>query len=322
MNYNRLGKAGIRVSELSFGSWLTFGDVLDREDVKKCIRLAFDQGVNLFDTAEVYGGGEAEDLLGQALQDYRREDLVVSTKIFWGGSGPNDQGLSRKHIMEGTKNSLKRLKMDYVDLLFCHRPDPNTPLEETVCAMDRVVRSGLAFYWGTSEWSPLQIEQAHMVARQINATPPVVEQPEYSMFHRDRVEQEYAPMYEKFGMGTTIWSPLAQGLLSGKYNEKIPPGSRFDKSKHLKQSLTKEKKLNLKHLGEIAKDLDCSMAQLAIAWCLKNPYVSSVITGASRPEQLQENLLAVQVKEKLDPEVMERIERILEPNHEVVSRST
>jgi voltage-dependent potassium channel beta subunit len=314
MLYRHLGKSGLKISELSFGSWITFGDSLGIKEVKECIQAAFDKGVNFFDNAEAYAQGKSEELMGEALKDFRREDLVVSTKIFWGGEGPNDTGLSRKHILEGTKNSLRRLKMDYVDLIFCHRPDPHTPMEEVVRAMDYLVRQGFAFYWGTSEWEALQIEQAYMVARQIGAVPPLMEQPEYNMFKRGRVEQEYLPMYDKFGMGTTTWSPLAQGLLTGKYNDGVPAASRFESNTWLKNTLTDESISKVKALSEIAKKIHCSMAQLALAWCLKNPHVSTVITGATSVKQIEENMKAVDLKERLTPEVMWEIENILQNN--------
>ncbi len=208
MEYRHLGKSGLRVSALSFGSWITFGETLDLANVKECMAAAFDQGVNFFDNAEAYGGGVAELLMGQAIKEYRREDLVLSTKIFWGGEGPNDRGLGFKHIVEGTKKSLQRLQVDYVDLIYCHRPDPHTPIEETVRAMDHLIRDGLVFYWGTSEWSAEQIRQAHTIAREIGCRPPTMEQPEYNLFHRHRVEVEYAPLYQSYGLGITSWSCL------------------------------------------------------------------------------------------------------------------
>lgn len=311
MRYSNLGRSGIKVSELAFGSWLTFGDQLNLSRARECIKAAMDCGVNFFDNAEVYANGVAEEIMGEVLKDYRREDLVISTKIFWGGKSPNDTGLSWKHLMEGTKNSLKRLQLDYVDLLFCHRPDPTTPIEETVRAMDVIVRSGLAFYWGTSQWSCLELEQAHLVARQINAIPPVMEQPEYNMLKRDRLEKEYLPIFEKFGMGTTTWSPLAQGLLTGKYNDSIPSGTRFEKKLSLKQTLTEENVAKIKSLCTVADKLGCTMAQLALAWCMKNPHVSTVITGATNIEQIHENMKAVEVKDRLSDGLMEEIEQIL-----------
>jgi len=311
MQYNRLGKAGIKVSELSFGSWVTFGKQMDVEKVKQCMRTAFEHGINFFDNAEVYAKGQAEILMGEALQDFRREDLVISTKLFWGGDGPNDTGLSRKHLLEGTEASLERMQLDYVDLIFCHRPDPNTPIEETVLAMDYIIRNGYALYWGTSEWSAEQIEMAYLTAKELNCIPPSMEQPEYNMFHRQRVEQEYAPLYKKYGLGTTIWSPLASGLLTGKYNNGIPTESRLAREAWLIPQDFAERVEKVKRLNEVAQALDCTLAQLALAWCLKNPQVSTVITGASRVEQLLENLVALQVKDKLTEDVMAQIQTIL-----------
>ncbi|SHE57550.1 voltage-dependent potassium channel beta subunit, animal [Marinitoga hydrogenitolerans DSM 16785] len=317
MEYRRLGKAGIKVSELSFGSWLTFGNQLDVENVKACMREAFNHGVNFFDNAEAYANGLSESLMGMALKEYRRTDLVISTKIFWGGNGPNDRGLSRKHLLEGTWNSLKRLQLDYVDLIFCHRPDPDTPIEETVLAMDYIIRNGLAMYWGTSEWSAEQIEAAFEAAEKLNCIPPTMEQPQYNMFVREKVEKEFKPLYEKYGLGLTTWSPLASGILTGKYNDGIPEDSRLAKFSRLAENM-KEKGLlsdenieKVRKLSAIAKDLDATMAQLALAWLLKNQNVSTVITGASRVEQVKDNMKAVEIKEKLSDEIMEEIEKIL-----------
>ncbi len=311
MEYRRLGKSGLKVSELSFGSWITFGANLDLEGVRQCMRTAFDHGVNFFDNAEAYAGGVSELLMGEVLKDYRREDLVVSTKIFWGGKGPNDTGLNRKHLIEGTKNALKRLQLDYVDLVFCHRPDPTTPIEETVQAMDIIVRSGLAFYWGTSEWSSDEIDQAYRIAHNLGAIPPTMEQPEYNMFRRDKVEDEFAPLYAKYGLGTTIWSPLESGILTGKYNNGVPKGSRLHLHPELRGRLVEDKIGVLKNLETASKELGCSMAQLAIAWCLKNPNVSTVITGATNVDQVKENMKAIEVKQLLTEESMEMIENIL-----------
>jgi len=247
-------------------------------------------------------------------QGWRREELVVSTKIFWGGSGPNDTGLSHKHIIEGTNAALKRLQMDYVDLIFCHRPDPNTPIEETVRAMDIVIKQGKAFYWGTSEWSAAEIMRADGIARQYGLTPPAMEQPQYNMFHRERFEKEYAPLYRDLGYGTTIWSPLASGLLSGKYNDGIPADSRAALKGYewLQRGITPERIEKVRALKPIADDLGATMSQLALAWCLANPNVSTVITGASRAEQVTENMKALEIVPKLTDDVLERIEAVLE----------
>jgi voltage-dependent potassium channel beta subunit len=311
MQYNKLGKHGIRLSELGFGSWITFAKQLHLNEIKECMHLAFDHGINFFDNAESYAHGESETLMGKATKEFRREDLVISTKIFWGGNGPNDTGLSRKHLIEGTKNSLKRLHMSYVDLLFCHRPDPETPLEETVLAMDYLVRNGYAFYWGTSEWSVLQIEAAYQIAEKLGCITPSMEQPKYNLFFREHLDKEYLPLFKKYGMGTTIWSPLASGILSGKYDHGIPPDSRLAHEAWLIPNNFQEQVDKVKSLAKIANDLNCTMAQLALAWCLKNPHVTSVITGATKKEQLLENLGAIEAKRKLTEDIMKAIDAIL-----------
>jgi voltage-dependent potassium channel beta subunit len=311
MHYNKLGKAGIKLSEISFGSWITFAKQLDINAVKEFMHIAFDHGINFFDNAEGYAHGEAEILMGKISKEFRREDLVISTKIFWGGNGPNDTGLSRKHLLEGTRNSLRRLQMDYVDLLYCHRPDPDTAIEETVLAMDYLVRNGYALYWGTSEWSCEQIETAYQLAEELGCIKPSMEQPRYNMFFREHLENDYLPLFKRYGMGTTIWSPLASGVLSGKYDHGIPPDSRLAKEAWLIPNNFQEEIAKVKEISKIADSLSCTTAQLAIAWCLKNPHVSSVITGASRKEQLLENLEAIEVKSLLTPEIMTIIDNIL-----------
>lgn len=320
MEYRNLGKSGLKVSALSLGAWVTFGDQIGVDTAYECMAAAYEAGVNFFDNAEVYAEGKAETIMGQVLKraGWKRSDLVISTKIFWGGDGPNDTGLSRKHIVEGVDAALERLQLDYVDLVFCHRPDIHTPVEETVWAMNHILNQGKAFYWGTSEWNAQQITEAHAVARREHLIPPTMEQPQYNMFHRARVESEYAPLYREFGLGTTIWSPLASGFLTGKYNRGIPEGSRLDMEGYewLKRELESEEgqeKINkVRQLEPLAAELDCTMAQLAIAWCLKNPNVSTVITGASRVEQVHENMKTLELSEKLTPEILERIETILE----------
>lgn len=308
MEYRKLGRSGLKLSELSFGSWLTFGENLDVKNALQCMKVAFDNGVNFFDNAEVYGHGKSEEVMGKALKEFKRTDLVISTKIFWGGDSPNDTGLSWKHLVEGTKRSLKRLDLDYVDLLFCHRPDPTTPIEETVRAMDFIIKSGFAFYWGTSEWSAEEINQAYELAYKYNCVPPTMEQPQYNMLHRQRFEVEYSPLYEKWGLGTTIWSPLASGFLTGKYLNGIPKNSRLSQHEWLKERFMQEEMANaVKDLSIIAGDIGCSLAQLAIAWCLMNQNVSTVILGATNTKQLEENLLAAKFKEKLTPEIMGRV---------------
>ena len=298
MEYRRLGKAGIKVSALSLGAWVTYGGQVGEEVAEKCMTAAYEHGVNFFDNAEAYAGGNAETVMGNVIKKvgWRREDLVVSTKIFWGGPGPNNTGLSHKHIIEGVNSALKRLQMDYVDLVFCHRPDRNTPIEETVRAMDLVVRSGKAYYWGTSEWSAAEIMRADGLARQYGLTPPMMEQPQYNMFERSRFEKEYDLLYHELGYGTTIWSPLASGLLSGKYNDGIPEGSRATLEGYdwLRTNvITPERVEKVKLLAPVAAELGCTLAQLSLAWCLKNPHVSTVITGASRAEQVHENMKAL-----------------------------
>ncbi|WP_143815263.1 potassium channel beta subunit family protein [Longibacter salinarum] len=317
MQYRRLGRSGLQVSALSFGSWVTFGDQIDVDRAAECMQVAYEHGVNFFDNAEAYANGKSELMMGEIFHSkgWKRSDLVVSTKIFWGGDGPNDRGLSRKHVLEGTYAALDRLQMDYVDLVFCHRPDLHTPVEETVRAMSYLVEQGYAMYWGTSEWSAEQIRHAHGIARQYNLVPPTMEQPQYNMFHRDRVESEYAPLYHDVGLGTTIWSPLASGLLTGKYNDGIPEDSRLATAGYewLKdQVLIEERIEKVRKLSDIADQVDASMAQLALAWCLTNDDVSTVITGASRPEQVEENMQAIEVADRLTDTHIDSIEAILD----------
>lgn len=318
MNYRRLGKAGIKVSELSLGAWVTYGGQVGEQVARDCMTAAYEAGVNFFDNAEGYAQGNAETVMGNVIKQlgWRRESIVVSTKIFWGGDGPNDTGLSHKHVIEGVNNALRRLQMDYVDLVFCHRPDPNTPIEETVRAMDIVIKQGKAFYWGTSEWSAAEIMRADTIARQYGLTPPSMEQPQYNMFTRERFEQEYAPLYKELGYGTTIWSPLASGLLTGKYNNGIPNDSRAALKGYewLQKGITPERIDKVRKIKPLADELGASMAQLALAWCLKNPHVSTVITGASRAEQVTENMKALEIAPKLTPEIMARIDSILDNN--------
>ncbi len=317
MNYRRLGTSGLQLSELSLGAWVTYGGQVGEEVALKCMSAAQDAGVNFFDNAEAYAHGNAETVMGNVIkkQGWPRESLVISSKVFWGGDGPNQSGLSRKHVYQACRNSLKRLQLDYLDLFFCHRPDPNTPIEETVRAMDDLIHQGLILYWGTSEWSAADIMRAHALAREHGLTPPTMEQPQYNMLHRDRVESEYLPLYREIGLGTTIWSPLASGLLSGKYNKGIPAGSRATLPGYdwlREHVITPQNIKKVKELEPITKDLDCTMAQLALAWCLKNPNVSTVMTGASRVEQVKENMKALEVVPKLESNVMDRIEEILE----------
>ena len=316
MRYRRLGKSGLKVSELSYGAWVTVGGQIGEDPTYECMKAAYDAGVNFFDNAEAYANGNAEIVMGKAIRraEWRRESIVVSTKIFWGGEGPNDKGLSHKHVIEGVNAALRRLGLEYVDLAFCHRPDPETPIEETVRAMDVLVRQGKIFYWGTSEWSAADILRAHGLAKENGLTPPVMEQPQYNMLHRRRMELEYLPLFRELGYGTTIWSPLASGVLTGKYNDGIPKGSRLDlpNMKWLGEHVLGDERIaKVKKLEPIAKDLGVTLAQLAIAWCLKNENVSSVITGASRAAQVTENVKAADVVAKLTADVMKTIDAAL-----------
>lgn len=316
MEYRRLGKAGLKVSALSLGAWVTYGGQVGEDVAESCMSAAYEAGVNFFDNAEAYADGNAEIVMGNVIKKlgWRRESIVVSTKIFWGGDGPNDLGLSHKRVLEGVDNALRRLQLEYVDLVFCHRPDPDTPIEETVRAMDVVIRQGKAFYWGTSEWSAADVIRADGIARRYGLTPPTMEQPQYSMLWRDRVEREYLPLYRELGLGTTIWSPLASGILTGKYNDGVPAGSRVATEGYewLGRELTDERIATVRALEPVASELGCTLAQLALAWCLRNPDVSTVITGASRAGQVAENMRALEILPLLTDDVLERIETILQ----------
>ncbi|MFN8737558.1 MAG: potassium channel beta subunit family protein [Betaproteobacteria bacterium] len=322
MNYRRLGRSGLKVSELSFGSWVTYGNQVDRRAARELMAAAFDAGVNFFDNAEIYARGESETIMGAVLKDlaWPRIDYVVSTKFYWGmRTGPNNSNtLNRKYLLDAIDGSLRRLQLDYVDLVFCHRPDPHTPLEETVWAMSDLIDRGKALYWGTSEWSADEIRAAWLIADKRNLRPPVMEQPQYNLFHRKRVEQEYARLYEDIGLGLTTWSPLASGLLTGKYRNGIPADSRgaVDSYAFLRELLTDPGKNGLVgQLEGVAQDLGCTLAQLALAWCLKNPHVSTVITGASRVAQVTENMQAAEVAKRLDAAALARIDAIIGSNH-------
>ena len=317
MNYRRLGRSGLKVSELSFGSWVTYGNQLDTSAARECMAAAWDRGVNFFDNAEVYAGGKSEEIMGEALKKlaWPRLKYIVSTKFFWGiTDGPNEKStLNRKYLMNAIDGSLERLQLDYVDLVYCHRPDPNTPLEETVWAMHDMIERGKALYWGTSEWSAAEIMGAWQIAERLHLRKPVVEQPEYNLFHRQRVEEEYARLYDEIGLGLTTWSPLASGLLTGKYRKGIPADSRgaIPRMKFLLADLTDKRKNEIVgELEPVARELGCTLAQLAIAWCARNPRVSTVITGASRAAQVEENLKAADVIARLTPAVMARIDEI------------
>ncbi len=320
MEYRQLGSSGLRLSALSFGAWVTFGEQVNEDSAGSCMQAAFDAGVNFFDNAEAYAQGQAETMMGNIIckKGWKRSDLVVSTKLFWGGKGPNDVGLSRKHIMEGAHAALARLQMDYVDLIYCHRPDILTPVEETVRAMSDLISQGKALYWGTSEWPADRIRHACEIARREHLVAPTMEQPQYNMLVRDRVEREYADLYADCGLGTTIFSPLASGLLTGKYNDDVPAGTRLAMEQYgwlRDRRDSDEGRRNIekvRQLAPVAAELGCTQAQLALAWCLTCPHVSTVITGASRPEQVKENMKALTVVEQLTPEVLERIEGILD----------
>jgi len=318
MNYRRLGRSGLRVSELSFGSWVTYGNQLGNDLARECMAAAFDAGVNFFDNAEVYAKGASETIMGAVLKKmgWRRSSYIISTKFFWGlHDGPNEKStLNRKYLMQAIDGSLARLGLDYVDLVYCHRPDPETPLEETVQAMSDMIAAGKANYWGTSEWSAAEIAAAWHIADRHHWHKPVTEQPQYNLLHRDRVEREYARLYADLGIGTTVWSPLASGLLTGKYNEGIPADSRGTLKGYewLAERLTEPARIaKVKRLMPIAQELGCTLAQMSLAWCLKNPHVSTVITGASRPAQVRENMQALGVVGKLEPEIMARIDSIV-----------
>ncbi|KAI1086957.1 Aldo/keto reductase [Rostrohypoxylon terebratum] len=325
MQFRHLGPTGLKVSVLSLGGWLTYGGTEKGEIVKKCLETAWNHGINTFDTAETYANGESEVEMGQALKelDWPRDEYVLTTKIFFGTGRkePNTRGLSKKHIVEGLKSSLARLQQPYVDVVFAHRPDPATPMKEIVEGFTQVIQNlNLAYYWGTSEWSATQIMEATQIAERYNLIAPVVEQPQYNAFHRQRFEVEYAPLFNQFKYGTTIWSPLASGLLTGKYNDGIPEGSRFAKHgdffsntiKSLQNEEGKAKIEKVKKLTAVAERLGGSTASLALAWTLKNPNVSTVILGATKVEQIEENVKALKFAEKLTPEVMEEIEKILD----------
>lgn len=318
MRYRRLGRSGLKVSELSFGSWVTYGNQMHEGLARECMAAAHDAGVNFFDNAEVYAKGQAETIMGDALRKlgWRRASYIVSTKFFWGlYDGPNEKNtLNRKYLMQAIDGSLSRLGLDHVDIAFCHRPDPETPIEETVRAMHDMITAGKVLYWGTSEWSAGEIAAACAIADRHHLHRPVTEQPQYNLFHRERVEIEYARLYDDLGIGTTTWSPLASGLLTGKYSAGVPSDSRaaIKGFEWLAERILEPTRLaKVQSLVPLAHELGCTLAQLSIAWCLENPHVSTVITGASRPSQVVENLRALDVVGKLTPEVMARIDAIV-----------
>ncbi len=323
MKYRRLGKAGVKVSELSFGSWLTFGNQISDDMAEALMRKSHDSGVNFFDNAEAYARGRSELVMGKILKKvgWPRDTWLVSSKVFFGAAPepqkPNQYGLSRKHVYEACHDALRRLQVDYLDFFFCHRPDSETPIEETVRVMSDLIAQGKVLYWGTSEWSAQEIMQACMVATQFNLIPPTMEQPQYSLLVRERVEKEYARLYSEIGLGTTVWSPLASGLLTGKYNQGIPNESRlaFEENEWLRDYVLSDERLaKVRELAAVASDLGISQAVLAVAWCLKNPNVSTVILGASKEHQLEETLTASEAAEKITPDVLEKIEQLLQNN--------
>ena len=319
MEYRRLGRSGLKVSEFSFGAWVTFGKQVGEDDAASMMAAAYDNGINFFDNAEGYERGNAELVMGEALSrlGWARDTYAVSSKVFWGGDGPMNRGLSRKHVTDAAHAAIKRLRVDYLDLYFCHRPDLDTPIEETVWAMHNLITQGKVLYWGTSEWTSQQLTEAYAAARQYNLTPPTMEQPEYNLFTRQKVESDYLPIYELYGLGTTIWSPLASGLLTGKYNDGVPADSRMNLPGYewLKARLdTPEGKARIdkvKALAVLAKEAGLPIHHLALLWCNANPHVSTVILGASKKSQLLDNIKALESKKKMTPELMGRIEAIV-----------
>ena len=320
MNYRRLGKSGLQVSELSFGAWVTFAQQVTNDTAEQLMTTAYDAGVNFFDNAEAYAAGKAEIVMGEILKKkaWPRDTFIVSSKVFWGGDLPNQEGLSRKRVFEACHAALRRLQVDYLDLYFCHRADPNTPIEETVRAMGDLVAQGKVLYWGTSSWGPDEIKEAYRIARELGVATPTMEQPQYNMFHRTRVEKELTPLYQHIGLGTTIWSPLASGLLTGKYNDGDPGGTRISLENYewLRQQFetdeARQRLAKVKDLAQVAHDLGTTLPRLGLGWCLKNPNVSTVITGASKPEQVKENMKAADLVPQLTDDVMQRIEGILQ----------
>jgi len=321
MEYRYMGKTGLQLSLLSFGSWVSFHKQIDDSIADELMGIAYDHGVNFFDNAEVYALGESEKMMGRVLRkkNWDRTSYTVSSKAFWGWRGkhnkPNQTGLSRKHLVEACHEALGRLQMDYLDMFFCHRPDKSVPIEETVWTMHNLIQQGKILYWGTSEWSGVEIMEAHRVAHQYGLIGPSMEQPQYNLFERNKMENEFLMIFKTVGMGTTIWSPLASGLLSGKYNDGIPEGSRFGLSGFdwLKERWMKDNFMEkVRKLGDLSASLGISQAQLSIAWCLKNPNVTTAILGATNKDQLMQNLGSLDAVSKLDNSVMEKIEEIVE----------
>ena len=323
MEYNNLGKSGLQISRLSLGSWLTFGKQIGDDVAEKLMDIAYENGINFFDNAEIYARGQSEIVMGSILKkkNWSRDTYLVSSKVFFGTGGqlPTQKGLSRKHIMEGCNQALQRFQLDYLDLFLCHRPDKQTPIEETVWSMHQLVMQGKILYWGTSEWSAQEIMEAHMFAKHNHLIGPIVEQPEYNMFCRNKIEVEFSQMYKTVGLGTTVWSPLASGILSGKYNDSFPSDTRLGMEglDWLKdKNFTVERIEKVKKLTQLAKDLNLNLPVMSLAWCLKNPNVSTVILGASKEQQLLENLKAIEAKEILTDVVMEKIDAILQNSPE------
>lgn len=317
MEYRYMGKTGLQLSTLSLGSWLTFGKQIEDGTAEKLMALAYDHGVNFFDNAEIYARGQSEIVMGRILKKmaWPRSSFVVSSKAFFGDGGklPNQTGLNRKHLIEACDAALKRLQVDYLDLYFCHRPDKNTPIVETVWAMNHLIAQGKVLYWGTSEWSAQEIMEAHVAAKEYRLIGPTVEQPQYNIFHRDKMEAEYLQIFRTTGLGTTIWSPLASGLLTRKYLDQFPDGTRLGMEglEWLKErNLTAERLEKVRALQHLASEIGVNLPQLAIAWCAKNTNVTTVILGASRPEQLEETLKSLDVLSSLTPAIMERIDAI------------
>lgn len=316
MEYRRLGKSGLKVSALSLGSWLTFGKQISDDVAEELMVAAYENGINFFDNAEIYARGKSEIVMGNILakQNWGRDTYIVSSKVFWGGDLPTQMGLSRKHVFEACHAALKRLQVDYLDLFYCHRPDPETPVEETVWAMNDLIRQGKVLYWGTSEWSSQQIMEAFQVARRDHLIPPTMEQPQYNMLHRQRFEIEYERIFSEMGYGSTIWSPLASGVLTGKYNDGFPEDTRLGMKglEWLKEKVITDENIRIsRDLSKLASDLGTTLPSLAIAWCLKNPHVSTVILGGSKKSHLIDNLKSIEVVEKLNDQVVEDIEAIL-----------
>jgi len=320
MNYRRLGNTGLKISELSYGSWVTFSFQLEQKDATNMLKLAYDNGINFFDNAEAYASGESEKIMGTAISSlgWSRDSFIISSKVFWGGEKPTQKGLSHKHILDACDNALRRLQVDYLDLYFCHRPDPDTPIEETVRAMHTLVMQGKICYWGTSEWSADTIEEAFRISRELNLTPPSMEQPEYNMFAREKMEVEYLPLFDKEKLGTTIWSPLASGLLTGKYLNTMPVGTRtsLENYKFIKENFESEnyrdRHEKVGKLKKIADDLGIPLVNLSLCWCLKNKNVSTVILGASKEEQLMQNIKSLEYMDLIDDSVINQVQAIID----------